>query len=129
MSMTELIDLVDRIEKVMNQYEGGWQNNDALRIIRSTVWEIRHRVGMMEGYRVGEVDQDFDHGYISEKLGSLNENADKLYSSRKHARSGGVDEVKRQAMGDCLLLRKYFGRPWVQNFDWRHPTVGTEQVR
>lgn len=117
MSMTELIDLVDRIEKVMDEYEGGWQNTDARRIIQSTIWEIRHQVGMMEGYRAGEVGQEFlfDHGYISEKLGSLNENADKLYSSRKHARSGGVDEVKRQAMGDCSRLRKYFGRPWVQS--------------
>jgi hypothetical protein len=126
MSMTKLIELVQKIEKAMDENEGGSQNTDAQRIIQSKIWEIRHQVGMMEGYRAGEAGQEllFDHGYVSEKLGSLNEEVDKLYSPRKHARAGGVDEVKRQATGDCSRLRMYFGRPWVQAFDWRHPTAG-----
>src|SRR5450755_1183441 len=123
MSMTKLIELVQKIEKAMDENEGGWQNTDARRNIQSTIWEIRHQVGRMEGYRAGEAGQEllFDHGYLSKKLSSLNDEVDKLYSPRKHATAGGVDDVKRQAMGDCSLLRKYFGKPWVQAFDWRHP--------
>jgi hypothetical protein len=121
MSMTNSVELVQKIEKAMDENEGGWQNIDARQIIQSTIWEIGHQVGMKEGYRAGEAGQGvlLDHGYVTEKLGSLNEEVDKLYSPRKHAMAGGVDDVKRQAMGDCSRLRMYFGRQWIQTFDGR----------
>src|ERR1039458_3945436 len=111
-------ELVQKIEKVMDEYLAGCRNTEARTIIESTIWEIRHRVGRMEGYRLGESGQEVlvDHGYVSEKLSSLNEAAGKLYSQ-----AGSVDAVKSQAMGDCSLLRNYFERPWAQAFDWRHP--------
>jgi hypothetical protein len=127
MGMQKLIELVRKIEEAIDEYCGGSQNTDAQRIIQSTIWEIRHRVGMMEESWTGEAGQKlpFNHdGYVSEKLSSLKEGVDNLFSPRKYARAGGVDQVKRQALGDCSRLRTYFGRPWVQAFDWRHPRQG-----
>ncbi len=115
MSMMKLIGLVQNIENAMNEYTAGWRNTDALRIISTTIQEIWYQSGRMEGYRLVETGQGwlpFDHGYVRERLTSLKGEVDVLYSPRKHARAGGADEVKRQAMGDCSRLRTYFGRPW-----------------
>jgi hypothetical protein len=116
MSITTLIELVQDIEKAMNDYAAGWRNTDVLRIISPKIQEIQYRSDTMEGYWAGEAGQElpFDHGYVHEKLSSLTGEVDKLYSSRKHVRVGGIDEVKRQAMGECSRLRTYFGRPWLQ---------------
>jgi hypothetical protein len=121
MSMTNLVELVQKIEKAIDENGAGWQNTDARRSTQSMIWEIRNQLGTKEGFRAGEEGHEvlFDQGYVSEKLGSLNEEVDKLYSPRKHAMAGGVDAVKRQAMGDCARLRMYFGRAWIQTFDDR----------
>ncbi|MGB9073566.1 MAG: hypothetical protein WCC22_13070 [Terriglobales bacterium] len=108
---------VDRIENALDEYAAGWKNTDALSIIGTAIREIGHRVNFgVEGYRMcvdGHVFE-FDHGYAREKLSSLKEEVDALYSPRKHERWGGVDTVKRHARSNCCKLRSYFSRPWLQ---------------
>lgn len=116
--MTTLIALVEDIETAMNEYTTGWRNENALRVIDRAIQKIRFQSSMLEGYFLlldGGRQFPFDHGYVCEKLSSLTGELDRFYSSRKHAMAGGVDIVKRQAMGDCSLLRKYFEKPWRQN--------------
>jgi hypothetical protein len=121
MSMTSLVELVQKLEKAIDENDAGWQNTDARRSTQSMIWEIWNQLGTKEGYRAGEEGHEirFDQGYVIEKLGSLNEEVDKLYSQRKHAMAGGVDGVKSQAMGDCARLRMYFGRAWIRTSDGR----------
>ena len=116
MNMTPLIALVEAIERAMDEYTAGWRNDDALRIISRAIQDIRFQSDRMEGYCALDGNREllFDHGYVREKLSALTGEADRLYSLRKQAIAGGIDEVKRQAMGDCSRLSTYFRKPWLK---------------
>jgi hypothetical protein len=95
--MPNSLEAVEIIENCLREYTVGWNNREARSIITRAAYVIEH-------------DPE-NCGYVSSVLASLKAQTDILYSPRKHARYGGVDAVKSQALADCLRLRQFFRRP------------------
>lgn len=80
MDKWELIEQsADAIQQVVDEYQAGWVNTEAINKIKAEVFKIR------QGPRAA---------YISEKVASLEHDVDVLYSPRKAAKWGGPDQVK-----------------------------------
>ncbi len=47
MSMTLLVEQVQKIEQALNEHAAGWRNSEALRIITSAIRDIQHQTDWM----------------------------------------------------------------------------------
>ena len=81
---------VETIRNIIETYSAGWRNEEALKAVEA------------ELFRLGVDNSD---PYILEKIGSIKERANILYSPRKVERYGGVENVRSQIYGDCNSIR------------------------
>jgi len=82
--------LIDNIEEAIKNNTPGWENTDAIDKINSILNQLT----------------DFRISPANEKISSIREWVNILYSPRKSERYGGVDKVKLFIFHDCVSLRQ-----------------------
>lgn len=91
--MKKTQEAVGRIQKCLEDYTGGHKNTEALSIISAAISDIDYEAG--------------HHTYVHGTLVSLRVWVEKLYSPRKHAPHGGIDQVRLFAVDDCHRITMY----------------------
>jgi hypothetical protein len=84
---------LDEIERCLEDYASGWKNESARQAIIQHIIKIENEAGR--------------NSYISEKLGSLMDWIDRLYSVKKWKPWGSLEEIKHFAFMDCEKIRMY----------------------
>lgn len=86
------VDLIHQLEAVLDEHEPGQANPEAVRAFDRLLKEI-------------DRSADAPKNLIAEKIGSIRELVDVLYSPRKHQRRGGVEQVESFIRQDLSILR------------------------
>ena len=97
MSNDKALEVLNQIQKALEDYQTGYANSEAIRVIDGLLREVRNSA-------------EAPANLVGEKLSSIRELVGIVFSSRKHQRYGGVESVKSSILRDLASLRIILSR-------------------
>jgi|SRR5215213_634597 len=91
------LEWLKQLEKKLDQYQPGYANSEVTQSFKDILKELSNTA-------------EAPSNLVDEKLGSIRELLDVLYSERKHQRRGGVENVKAQILMDVESLKMILQR-------------------
>jgi hypothetical protein len=88
---------VDQLEAALDEHEPGHANLEAIRAFDRLLKQI-------------EMSANAPENLVAEKIGSIRELVNVLYSPRKHQRRGGIEQVKSFIRQDLSSLKTIIER-------------------